>query len=69
MRRFLRLTVKNYVSQSRKPPSAVAYITVRNFCAEKAPARPEPKHDWNRAMSDAEKIVGLVFLRLKFSKN
>lgn len=59
--RLLRLAISSYVNHSnlRTLVTPIAY-TSRTFCAEKAPVRSEPKHDWNRAVSDAEKIVGFV---------
>lgn len=63
--RVLRLAIRSYVRHSRPSVTPVVSIS-RNFCVEKAPAptKPEPKHDWNRAMSDAEKIVGFVFVHV-----
>lgn len=61
--RVLRLAIRSYVNHSKSFVTPVVSIS-RTFCAEKVPARPEPKHDWNRAMSDAEKIVGFVLVPL-----
>uniref|UniRef100_A0A336LS10 CSON013481 protein n=1 Tax=Culicoides sonorensis TaxID=179676 RepID=A0A336LS10_CULSO len=75
---FLRLITKNALQYSNKvnltiPTSVVTVINSnkipsRFYCNEKLAIKSEQKHDWNRAVSEAEKIVGYPtsFLSLRW---
>lgn len=68
--RLLTQAIRSFVSHSgSKNIVTPVASTFRTFCAQKAPVRNEPKHDWNRAVSDAEKIVGCVLNKFVLIKS
>lgn len=55
---FLRAFAKNGCQYRNQLVPLVS--NARLYCNEKLAIKSEQKHDWNRAVSDAEKIVGFV---------
>lgn len=66
---FLRLFARTGLRYRNNYSTRVVTVipNIRAYCNEKLAIKSEQKHDWNRAVSEAEKIVGFVStLHVKF---
>lgn len=52
------LRYRNNFTSSLPLRAVTAIPNVKSYCNEKLAIKSEQKHDWNRAVSEAEKIVG-----------